>query len=179
ASRPRASPPSPAGGYGPRSATGSPPRLMPGASPPSAAPTRAMAASEPSTSSFAAAAEGYQIETIAGVVSPRVSVRPAARSWGEGDARFAMTNSVHTISNGLLSVLAGLSSFVFTLLAFMLLTRLDSQLAAFVLLGLFALLIVWVAAEPPNSGQARAVGDLIERLMAGRCCRLVPPPTAA
>ena len=90
-----------------------------------------------------------------------------------------MTNSVQTISNCLLSVLAGLSSFVFTLLAFMLLTRVDYQLAASVLIGLFALLIVWVAAERPNSGQARAVAALIERLMAVRSGDLVSPAPPA
>jgi len=72
---------------------------------------------------------------------------------------------VGRISNGVLSTCAGASSFVFTFLAFMLLTRLDQQLVASMFIGLFALMIVWIASEKPNSRQARAVSALIDRLL--------------
>ncbi|WP_245409590.1 putative bifunctional diguanylate cyclase/phosphodiesterase [Allosphingosinicella vermicomposti] len=42
----------------------------------------------------------------------------------------------------------------------------DEQIAASIGIGLFALLVVWVAAEKPNSGHARAVSALIDRLLA-------------
>jgi diguanylate cyclase (GGDEF)-like protein len=70
------------------------------------------------------------------------------------------------ISNRLLSVIAGASAFVFTFAGFLLLSGLDEQLVASVLIGMFALLLVWIAAEKPNSRHARAVGALIDRLLA-------------
>jgi diguanylate cyclase (GGDEF)-like protein len=69
------------------------------------------------------------------------------------------------ISSGVLSACAGISSFVFTFVAFLLLTRLDQQLVASMFIGMFALLVVWVASEKPNSRQARAVSSLIDRLL--------------
>lgn len=73
---------------------------------------------------------------------------------------------VGKISNGLLSVCAGAASFIFTMAALLLLRDLDDQIVASLAMGMFALLIVWVASEKPNSRQARAVAALIDRLLA-------------
>lgn len=70
------------------------------------------------------------------------------------------------VSSRAISFCAGVSSFVLTLGGFVLLRNLDEQIAASLGIGLFALLIVWVAAEKPNSGHARAVSALIDRLLA-------------
>jgi diguanylate cyclase (GGDEF)-like protein len=77
-----------------------------------------------------------------------------------------MVSTVGKISNRLLSVLAGMSAFALTLLGFLLLGTLDQQVAASIIIGLFALTVVWMAAERPNSAHARAVAALIDRLMA-------------
>jgi diguanylate cyclase (GGDEF)-like protein len=70
------------------------------------------------------------------------------------------------VSNWLLSAAAGVAAFLLTLGGFLLLTRIDLQVAASLVIGCFALLVVWIASERPNSAQARAVAALIERLMA-------------
>lgn len=67
--------------------------------------------------------------------------------------------------NLLMSACAGFAAFLFTLVAFMLLKNFDEQMVASMTIGLFALLIVWVASEKPNSAHARAVAALIDRLM--------------
>src|SRR4051812_47782636 len=74
-----------------------------------------------------------------------------------------------------MSVLAGIASFLFTLLGFLLLRGIDQQVAASLVLGLFALLVVWIAAERPNSRHARALSALIERLLAVRGGDLASP----
>ena len=79
----------------------------------------------------------------------------------------------------LVSCLAGLASFVFTLTAFLILTDFNDKIAASVIIGLFALLIVWVASENPNSGHARASKALIERLLAVRSGDLTSPAPEA
>ena len=75
-------------------------------------------------------------------------------------------DKVGWLSSRVISFCAGISSFVLTLLGFVILRGLDEQIAASFGIGLFALLVVWVAAEKPNSGQARAVSALIDRLLA-------------
>ncbi|MDB5699650.1 MAG: hypothetical protein JWN69_2454 [Alphaproteobacteria bacterium] len=50
--------------------------------------------------------------------------------------------------------------------ALLLLRDLNDQIVASLSIGLFALLVVWVASEKPNSRQARAVSALIDRLLA-------------
>jgi diguanylate cyclase (GGDEF)-like protein len=77
-----------------------------------------------------------------------------------------MASTVVKISNRVLSVTAGVSAFVLTLLGFLLLGSLNQQVAASVVFGLFALTIVYLAAERPNSAHARAVASLIDRLLA-------------
>jgi diguanylate cyclase (GGDEF)-like protein len=86
---------------------------------------------------------------------------------------------VERLGNVLVSCLAGLASFIFTLTAFLILTDLNQQIAASVVIGLFALLIVWVASENPNSGHARASKALIERLLAVRSGDLGSPAPEA
>jgi diguanylate cyclase (GGDEF)-like protein len=82
---------------------------------------------------------------------------------------------VSRISNGVFSLCAGAASFAFTLLAFMMVREIDQQIVASLSIGLFALMIVWVATEKPNSHQARAVSSLIERLLAVKTGDLTTP----
>ncbi|HEY9552166.1 putative bifunctional diguanylate cyclase/phosphodiesterase [Allosphingosinicella sp.] len=79
----------------------------------------------------------------------------------------------------LLSLCAGFASFAFTLVAVLMMRDLDEQIAASLTMGLFALLIVWVAAERPNSAHARAVAALIDRLLAVDAGDLTSPAPAA
>ncbi|HEX8062553.1 MAG TPA: EAL domain-containing protein [Allosphingosinicella sp.] len=90
-----------------------------------------------------------------------------------------MASTVGKISNRVLSVTAGVSAFVLTLLGFLLLGSLNQQVAASVVFGLFALTIVYLAAERPNSAHARAVAALIDRLMAVSRGDLASPAPAA
>ncbi|HEY1145633.1 MAG TPA: EAL domain-containing protein [Allosphingosinicella sp.] len=78
-----------------------------------------------------------------------------------------------------MSLAAGIASFVFTLVAVLMVTDLNEKLAASLIMGLFALLIVWVASEQPNSSQARAVSALIKRLLAVGSGDLTSPTPAA
>src|SRR3954470_8497243 len=77
-----------------------------------------------------------------------------------------MASTVEKISNRVLSATAGLSAFVLTLLGFLLLGTLGQQVAGAFLIGLFALMVVWIAAERPNGAHARAVAALVDRLLA-------------
>ena len=72
---------------------------------------------------------------------------------------------VSRFGNVLLSACAGFAAFLFTLAAFLMLKRFDEQMVASLTIGVFALLIVWVASEKPNSAHARAVAALIDRLL--------------
>jgi len=85
---------------------------------------------------------------------------------------------VGRISNGVLSVCAGVSSFIFTLLGYLIVRDFDEQLVASLFIGLFALLVVWVASEKPNSSQARAISALVDRLLAVGTGDLKTPPPA-
>jgi diguanylate cyclase (GGDEF)-like protein len=97
---------------------------------------------------------------------------------GAGKPR-TMTGIFGKISNWLLSVLAGAAAFGLTLLGFLMLGRLDEQVVASLFIGLFALMVVRVAAERPNSGHARAVAALADRLLAlGRGDLSSPAPLA-
>jgi len=77
--------------------------------------------------------------------------------------------------NIVMSLCAGAAAFVFTLIAFLLLRDVNQQIVASLAIGLFALLIVWVASERPNSAHARALTALIERLLAVRSGDLHSP----
>jgi diguanylate cyclase (GGDEF)-like protein len=70
------------------------------------------------------------------------------------------------ISNALLSGVAGFSSFVFSLVAFLYITELDGKIIASIVAGFFCLLISYIASERPNSENARALAALGERLLA-------------
>lgn len=70
------------------------------------------------------------------------------------------------VSNAVLSGLAGLASFVFSIATFLTLTKLDEQIAASLIAGAFCLLVCYVAAERPNSEGARALAALGDRLLA-------------
>jgi diguanylate cyclase (GGDEF)-like protein len=82
------------------------------------------------------------------------------------------------ISSRLLSLFAGLAAFIFTFLAFLLVSGLDKQIAASLFIGIFALMIVWIAGEKPNGREARAVAALIDRLLAVRTGDLSSPAPA-
>ncbi len=70
------------------------------------------------------------------------------------------------ISNALLSGVAGFASFVFSLLAFLYITKFDQQIVASIVAGFFCLLISYIASERPNGESARALAALGERLLA-------------
>ncbi|GAA4026124.1 hypothetical protein GCM10022281_00880 [Sphingomonas rosea] len=70
------------------------------------------------------------------------------------------------ISNILLSGLAGVASFVFSLYAFVTVTQLPQQIAAAVIAGAFCLVVCYVASERPNTEGARALASLRDRLLA-------------
>jgi diguanylate cyclase (GGDEF)-like protein len=90
-----------------------------------------------------------------------------------------MLATLGKISNRLLSVIAGGAAFVLTLLGFLLLGSVNEQIAASILIGFLAIVIVWVASERPNSRHARAVQALIDRLLAvGRGDLASPAPAA-
>ncbi len=80
--------------------------------------------------------------------------------------------------NFLTSLCAGAAAFVFTLVAFLLLRDVNQQIVASLTVGLFALSIMWVAYERPNSGHARAVSALIDRLLAVEQGDLTSPAPA-
>ena len=79
------------------------------------------------------------------------------------------------ISNALLSGAAGLASFIFSLTAFLVLTRLDEKIVASLVAGAFCLLISYIASERPNSESARALVALKDRLLAVEDGDLVSP----
>ncbi|HEX2764928.1 MAG TPA: EAL domain-containing protein [Allosphingosinicella sp.] len=90
-----------------------------------------------------------------------------------------MVSTFAKLSNRLLSLIAGLSAFALTLLGFLLLTRIDLQIVASLSIGLFALMLVRLAAERPKAEHARAVSALIDRLLAvNRGDLASPAPTA-
>ncbi|MDB5692227.1 MAG: hypothetical protein JWO81_1290 [Alphaproteobacteria bacterium] len=88
-----------------------------------------------------------------------------------------MRATVGRISNHVLSVCAGAAAFALTLLGFLLLGTIDQQVVASLFIGLFALAVVRLAAERPNSAQAQAMAALSERLLAvGRGDLVSPAP---
>ena len=70
------------------------------------------------------------------------------------------------ISNAILSCGAGAASFLFSLGALLYLTELDQKVVAALAAGGFCLLVSYIAAERPNSENARALAALTERLLA-------------
>src|SRR4051812_10890268 len=83
------------------------------------------------------------------------------------------------ISNAILSCVAGLASFLFSLGALLYLTEFDQKILAALVAGAFCLLVSYIAAERPNSQNARALSALSERLLAVEDGDLVSPAPAA
>src|SRR5881398_2519586 len=94
---------------------------------------------------------------------------------GALDRPLQMGSVLERLSGRMLSVIAGTAAFALTLLGFLLLGSLNQQVAASLVIGLFALCIVRMAAERPNGDQARAVAALIDRLLAVRRGDLTSP----
>ena len=69
------------------------------------------------------------------------------------------------ISNAVLSGLAGVASFVFSLAAFLTITRMDEKIVASLVAGIFCLMVCYIASERPNSEGARALAALRDRLL--------------
>jgi len=82
------------------------------------------------------------------------------------------------ISNAILSMIAGVASFLFSLTAFLYITEFDEQILASIVAGAFCLLISYVASERPNSESARAMAALGERLIAVEQGDFVSPAPA-
>jgi diguanylate cyclase (GGDEF)-like protein len=76
------------------------------------------------------------------------------------------------------SALAGMAAFAFTLTGFLILRDFGEQVMASTAIGLFALAVVWLAYERPNSAQARASAALINRLLAVGSGDLTSPAPA-
>ena len=70
------------------------------------------------------------------------------------------------VSNAILSATAGVASFIFSLGAFLYITRLNEQIVASIVAGLFCLMVSYIASERPNSRSARALSALGDRLLA-------------
>jgi len=83
------------------------------------------------------------------------------------------------ISNAILSCAAGIASFLFSLGALLFLTEFDQKMLAALVAGAFCLLVSYIAAERPNSENARALAALSERLLAVEDGDLVSPAPAA
>ena len=83
------------------------------------------------------------------------------------------------ISNAVLSGVAGIASFLFSLAALTYLTQLDEKIVAAMIAGAFCLLVSYIAAERPNSESARALAALSERLLAVEDGDLVSPAPPA
>jgi diguanylate cyclase (GGDEF)-like protein len=81
-------------------------------------------------------------------------------------------------SNAVLSCIAGIASFLFSLAALLYLTEFDQKILAALVAGTFCLLVSYVAAERPNSESARALSALSERLLAVEDGDLVSPAPA-
>jgi diguanylate cyclase (GGDEF)-like protein len=90
-----------------------------------------------------------------------------------------VVSTVGKVSNRLLSAFAGGAAFALTLLGFLLLGTIDQQIAASLVMGCFALVVVRLAAERPNSAHMRAIDALVARLLAvsrGDLSSPAPPP---
>jgi diguanylate cyclase (GGDEF)-like protein len=70
------------------------------------------------------------------------------------------------ISNALLSGVAGIASFLFSLTAFLYITSFNQQVIASIVAGTFCLMVSYIASERPNSESARALTALSDRLLA-------------
>src|SRR6185503_14906101 len=83
------------------------------------------------------------------------------------------------ISNTILSCAAGFASFLFSLTALLYLSEFNEKILAPLIAGAFCLLVIYIAAERPNSESARALSALGDRLMAVEDGDLVSPAPAS
>ena len=84
----------------------------------------------------------------------------------EGERIIMEVGRAQKISNAILSGMAGVASFVFSLAAFLYITEFDEQILASIVAGTFCLLISYIASERPNTESARALSALADRLLA-------------
>ena len=85
------------------------------------------------------------------------------------------SGTAQKISNAFLSCAAGVASFLFSLTALVYLTEIDDKILAALGAGVFCLLISYIAAERPNSENARAMAALRDRLLAVEDGDLISP----
>lgn len=90
-----------------------------------------------------------------------------------------MKQTAHRFGRVLFPVAAGIASFLFSLAALISLDAADEKVVAAIALGLFALLVCWIAAERPNTESARAHAALVERLLRVGAGDLTTPTPAA
>jgi diguanylate cyclase (GGDEF)-like protein len=83
------------------------------------------------------------------------------------------------ISNAILSCVAGVASFLFSLGAFITITEMNAKILASLIAGAFCLLISYIASERPNSESARALSALSDRLLAVEDGDLLSPAPPA
>ena len=83
------------------------------------------------------------------------------------------------VSNVILSGMAGLASFVFSLAVFIHIKELDGQILASIVAGLFCLMICYAASERPDASSAKAMASLAQRLLAVEDGDLTSPPPDA
>ena len=89
------------------------------------------------------------------------------------------SGTAQKISNAILSCIAGVASFIFSLTALLYLTQLDQKIVAALVAGTFCLLISYIASERPNSESTRALTALGDRLLAVEEGDLVSPAPEA
>jgi len=85
------------------------------------------------------------------------------------------SGAAQKLSNVVLSCVAGLASFLFSLAALLYITEFDEKILASLVAGAFCLLVSYVASERPNGDSARALTALGERLLAVEEGDLVSP----
>ncbi len=85
------------------------------------------------------------------------------------------SGTAQKVSNAFLSCAAGAASFLFSLTALVFVTEFDEKILAALGAGLFCLLISYIAAERPNSENARAMAALRDRLLAVEEGDLISP----
>jgi diguanylate cyclase (GGDEF)-like protein len=85
---------------------------------------------------------------------------------GAGEISSQKDGAAQKVSNAILSGAAGFASFIFSLIAFLYITRFNQQVLASIGAGVFCLLVSYIASERPNSESARALSALGDRLLA-------------
>src|SRR5690349_2504155 len=94
---------------------------------------------------------------------------------GAGQISGSVEGTAQKVSNALLSGVAGVASFLFSLAAFIYITSFNEKVIASIVAGAFCLLVSYIASERPNSESARALAALGDRLLAVEDGDLVSP----